>query len=28
VIDSVADLPKVLEDIERRLQDGERPTLA
>ncbi|MNT80004.1 Phosphonoacetaldehyde hydrolase [compost metagenome] len=25
VIDSVADLPNVLEDIERRLQAGERP---
>jgi phosphonoacetaldehyde hydrolase len=25
VIDSVADLPPVLKDIERRLADGERP---
>ncbi|MET3374604.1 phosphonoacetaldehyde hydrolase [Variovorax boronicumulans] len=28
VIDSVADLPNVLEDIERRLQAGERPAAA
>ncbi len=28
VIDSVADLPQVLEDIERRLQRGERPVVA
>jgi phosphonoacetaldehyde hydrolase len=26
--DGVADLPQVLEDIERRLQRGERPVVA
>ncbi|MFI7903464.1 hypothetical protein, partial [Acinetobacter baumannii] len=25
VIDSVADLPNILDDIERRLEQGERP---
>jgi phosphonoacetaldehyde hydrolase len=28
VIDSVADLPNVLEDIERRLKGGERPVVS